>query len=182
MVYFQNRKHCILLVTSTYWTSSIHWTLLICFLKLVSPCCLHLGPHFRSFPCKVFLNFVYVFNVTFQGSICSLPLHCKTSFHSFLSLFSFMRCLSCQSLCWSRKRLSFPKDICVEHLRHNFPGQIFWFLSALYIYVFFGDLYFLYCIQLWPSFVAIVSPLSCVSTSGTVAVASGLLKLLIFTR
>lgn len=114
-------------------TSSIHWTLLIWFLKLVSPCCLQLGPRFTSFPCKVFLNFMYVFNVTFQGSVCSLPLHRETPFHSFLSLFSFMHCLSCRSPRWSRKRPSFPKDICVEHLRHNFPGQIFWFLSALYI-------------------------------------------------
>lgn len=118
--------------------------------------------------------------MTSRGSICSVRLHHETPFHSFLPLFSFMHCSSC----WSRKRYCFPKDICMECPRHNFPAQIFWFLSA---YSLESCLFFIVfnCVQLWRPFVAIVSPLRCSSTSGTVVIASGLLKqssLLIFAR
>ena len=37
-------------------------------LKLVFPCCLELGPPFGSFPCKLFLNFTYVFNDRYKFS------------------------------------------------------------------------------------------------------------------
>lgn len=44
----------------------IYWTLLIQFLRLISPCRLQLAPHFMPFPYKLFLNFMCIFNMISQ--------------------------------------------------------------------------------------------------------------------